>query len=578
MKKRSDSLTHINKSISKYVPAILLGLALVIFTGLGNTGLFDVDEAIFAEASFEMLESGDYVTPTYNGEPRYHKPPFIYWIQSASLDLFGKNAFAARLPSAVFAIATLVALFLFLEGMTKNVRFAITATSILGLNLSFFLVSHAATADMALNFFILCTTFAFLAMLYSKHRDNFAPFIGGLILAAAFLSKGPVAIMVPAVVIGLATFLKPDIVENFKRINPIYALIALFIGISPWIYLVVEAKGLDFFKEFWLVHNIGRFTEAMGNTHTTSKLYYIFVLMWGFFPWILLFPSALNWVRKGFISKLRSDNAIEALPALGLIWFVFVVGFFSFSQTKLPHYILPAYTGFALLLAGRLEHMWEKPTCKANMLWMAPYITLFAALFFILPYAPQIALGEFDKLPSVLQTIIHTFNVEAKQLEPQKAAIWLQNIQIPFSVSAIGAVFFFGALTGLCMIMRKQRQGVVVLGVSTAIALLTATHTLVPTAYNMLQGELATIGHKIKDGSTEKTNVYFVAIHQPSVRFISGKPFEKISNAEQIQVDNVHSFYVFKLERLNAVENKLKANISSKYCAGGYCLIETNKG
>ena len=563
---------------TKTVLATFAILAVVLFAGIGNVGLFDVDEAIFAEASAEMLETGDFVTPTYNAEPRYHKPPFIYWVQAESMEIFGKTAFAARLPSAIFAFFTLLLFYTFLERLTANRRFALTATVILGLNTSFYLVAHAATADMALNFFILATTMAFIAMIYAKQAAPFAPFVGGLILAAAFLSKGPVALMVPCIVIGLITFVKPGIWHNFKRINPILALIALLLGIAPWLYLIIDAKGLDFFKEFWLVHNIGRFTEAMGNTQTTSKAYYIFVVMFGLFPWALLFPSALNWVRKGFIARLRSANVIEALPAVGLVWFLAVVVFFSFSQTKLPHYILPAYAGFALLIAGRLEDMWKNPPHMAQLIWMLPYILIFSLVFMLLPYAPDIALGNINNLPTSLQYIFAALNIEITPLSVQKAAIWQQNVHIPFAVKGIAISFAMGSIFGLWMIMNKMRQGVTVLALSTTISLLMMTNSLVPTAYALMQQHLATIGENIKENYIEgESQVYFVAIHQPSVRFVSGKPFTSIGHPNMLKPTKAHTFYVFKLENLPAMRQQLTPETYSEDCAGGYCLIEANK-
>lgn len=573
---KQDSLVFINNSVSRLILILFAFVACIAFTGLGSTGLFDVDEAIFAEASYEMIETGDFVTPTYNGEPRYHKPPLIYWIQAASMYVFGKTAFAARLPSALFGFLTLLVFYCFLERMTENKRFALTASAILGVNLSFYLVSHAATADMALNLFVLATTMTFLASLYAEKRDAFAPIVGGLLLGLAFLCKGPVALMVPCLVIGVATFMKEDVGENFVRINPITALIALLVAASPWIVLMIQAKGFDFFKEFWLVHNIGRFTEAMGNTHTTSKLYYVGVILVGLFPWVLLLPSAVLWVSKRFLWRLRTHNVMEALPALGLIWFLAVVVFFSFSQTKLPHYILPAYPGAALLLAGRLEDIWSKPLCKWQALWMVPYTVLLSSLFFILPYAPDIALGNFDALPTLLKQFVTLLGLSSTvDLEAQSLALWQQTMTIPKEIAFIGILFFIGAVLGFGALTSKDRRGILFLTVFTGGALVLSTLFLVPTVYGYLQKELAVIGEHIKEEYVKgETKVYHVAIHQPSVRFVSGAPFVSIGRPHMIPTTDKHAFYVYKKENLRDMYKYLPENTREPYCGGGYCLTE----
>ncbi|MGH7253799.1 MAG: ArnT family glycosyltransferase, partial [Nitrospiraceae bacterium] len=95
--------------------ALVLSLScLLFFAGLGTLGLTDRDEGRNAEAGREMLETGDWVSPTFNYEPRYTKPVFLYWLMSLSYRLFGVSEFAARFPSAFFAVALILLQYLFL--------------------------------------------------------------------------------------------------------------------------------------------------------------------------------------------------------------------------------------------------------------------------------------------------------------------------------------------------------------------------------------------------------------------------------------------------------------------------------
>ena len=95
-------------------PALLLTLcALLFFLGLGTLGLTDRDEGSNAEAAREMVESGDWITPTLNGVPRFAKPVFTYWLISGSYLAFGVSELTARLPSALFGIALVLMQYVF---------------------------------------------------------------------------------------------------------------------------------------------------------------------------------------------------------------------------------------------------------------------------------------------------------------------------------------------------------------------------------------------------------------------------------------------------------------------------------
>src|SRR5438876_10836615 len=102
---------------ARHLPNLVLLLclaALLFFLGLGSLGLTDRDEGRNAEAGREMFETGDWISPTFNYEPRYAKPVFLYWLMSLSYRLFGVNEFAARLPSALFGVALILLQYLFL--------------------------------------------------------------------------------------------------------------------------------------------------------------------------------------------------------------------------------------------------------------------------------------------------------------------------------------------------------------------------------------------------------------------------------------------------------------------------------
>src|SRR4030043_2456963 len=100
---------------TRYLIPIIAITIFVSFFRLGSVTLFDVDEAVFAEATREMVESGRWITPTYNGENRYDKPILFYWLMAFLFKIFGVNEFAARLPSAVSGVLLCLAVYLFVR-------------------------------------------------------------------------------------------------------------------------------------------------------------------------------------------------------------------------------------------------------------------------------------------------------------------------------------------------------------------------------------------------------------------------------------------------------------------------------
>src|SRR5271170_528301 len=104
----SDSTAPINWRLGLLIFLAVMALAVPQAALLP---LLDRDEPRFAEASREMLQSGNFTVPTFNNAPRYAKPPLIYWCQAVSYTYFGENAFAARLPSLLATAGTALLLF-----------------------------------------------------------------------------------------------------------------------------------------------------------------------------------------------------------------------------------------------------------------------------------------------------------------------------------------------------------------------------------------------------------------------------------------------------------------------------------
>jgi 4-amino-4-deoxy-L-arabinose transferase-like glycosyltransferase len=321
-------------------------LFLLSFYRLGSPTLFDVDEAVFAEATKEMVESGDWITPTYNGVNRYDKPIFFYWLMAASYKVFGVGEFGARFPSAVLGIILCGAVYFFVKHFNGE-RNALYATVALGLSVFFVAYSHAAVTDMALTFFVTVSLFSFYVSLKKSE------FIYGFYVfsALAFLTKGLIGIVFP---FGIASIylITTEGVKGIRKVFSIKGTVLFCLISAPWYVAQTAVNGNEFIRQFFLKHHFMRYTGVISG-HRGPVYYYVIVLLAGLFPWIVFLPAG---IRRVFKEK-------DPLALFALIWFGTIVSFFSFSTTKLPNYILPAIPAAAVVIAAGMSDpdvRWKK--------------------------------------------------------------------------------------------------------------------------------------------------------------------------------------------------------------------------
>lgn len=553
----------------------VLATGVLYFVGHDRYGLFDVDEAIFTQASVEMLESGDYVRPTYNAEPRYHKPPLIYWFQSASIHHFGDELgvpTAARMPSAVFGFMTVLLLFAFIDRMTGDRRLALIIGSVFAFNLSWLVVVRASTADAALNFFMLATTLPLLANLYGGHNRLYLQIIAGLMGGLALLAKGPIGVAVPGAIVLLAVLCRQgSIFRNLNRANPLLLGLVMLVTIAPWLWSIYAQHGWEFFKEFWLVHNWQRFTSDLGNSHSGSYFYYVGVLLFGLFPWMLFAPGALlRSIQR--LPHLFSRELDQALPWLGLLWGVLVVGLFTFSGTKLAHYIVPGYAGFAIWLGYRLRMVDQEKISRWQWFIIVPLAALVALPFLILPWAVQAALGEGPLAP-----LIPLFNPSDWPVtDPQTLAILLQDVQVGYGPFIVGLLAFMGVTGGLRLLREAQPVGVLPIAFGWWAGLLLIILNVVPTVWQYTQAPLAELAEVLTEQYEPGNNVQFVSIHRPSVRLLSKIPYEGVHHSQvQPVAEKNQTFYLVEQQYLTHILDKQDAeDFITTDCRGGFCLVQ----
>ena len=376
----NDSMTTTDRSRHALLLLALLALSgLLFFLGLGDMGLTDRDEGRNAEAGREMFESGDRLTPTFNGDLRVTKPVFIYWLMEQSYRLFGVNEFAARFPSALFGVGLILIHYLFLVHQ-RGRTVALFGGLMLLLNLEILGLGRMALTDSVLIFFTTASLYGFWLGLHGEgavRRWIWAFYIG---MAVATLTKGPVGFAVPLIVAALYL--------TWTRRWPLYwqngvplAGTALFILLAaPWYAAMFLMHG-DAYATPAKAHTIGRFLSPMEG-HQGTIFFYLPVVLLGFFPWSALLPVPLyyafkNWrAAKGVRLKerIRQDSSpVPLVPGplssfeldfFAALWIVGVFVFFTASATRLPHYIGPLFPAAAILTASYWSRCLQDPKTK----------------------------------------------------------------------------------------------------------------------------------------------------------------------------------------------------------------------
>ncbi len=327
---------------------VLSFFLLVLPNGLYSA--FDRDEPKYLEAAYEMVKSGDYITPYYNYEYRFDKPILIYWLIALGYKIFGVNVFGGRFFVSLCGVLTVLLLYWWLSRW-KSERFAFWSSLVLLSLLDFIVMSSVAMPDIALTFFMSAALISFFEA-YHRRSSGFYR-LAFLFSGLATLTKGPVGIVLPGLVAVVYLILRRDLIKTLKEI-PWFSGISIYLAVVlPWYGAIFFKHGYQFFRDFIVFHNIHRFVGKIPG-HPTAWWYYLANYFWLFLPCSLFFPFALYRVFKE--KRVWGDNVLE----FSVVWFFTVFLFFQVAHTKLAHYLLPSFPAFAVVVTWYLFHMREK--------------------------------------------------------------------------------------------------------------------------------------------------------------------------------------------------------------------------
>jgi 4-amino-4-deoxy-L-arabinose transferase-like glycosyltransferase len=327
---------------------LLLLAGLLLFVGLGAVALTDRDEGANAEAAREMLAERSWITPTLGGAPRFAKPAFVYWLMAAAYTVLGVGEAGARLPSAVAALLLVQAQYAFARwAFGRDVAWR--AALVLLLSVEFVALGRMALTDATLTLWTTLAGYAFLRGWWGvPPRGRWYAF-AWIAAALAALTKGPVGLLVPLV--GVLTYLAlaGRMRQAWREASPLRGFGLFLLVALPWYATMFWLHGVDYAARA-RGETIGRVLRPVTGPGGTA-LFYVPVLLLGFFPWSAFLPEVVVTTLRGARARATRSRR-EAVTVFAAAWLVAGLALFSVAQTRLPHYVLPLFPAAALLVAA----------------------------------------------------------------------------------------------------------------------------------------------------------------------------------------------------------------------------------
>ncbi|MGK7940676.1 MAG: ArnT family glycosyltransferase [Crocosphaera sp.] len=363
---------------------------IAFIANLGSIGLMDKTEPMFVEASRQMIVTGDWITPYWNGETRFDKPPLTYWLVGLSFQLFGVNEWGARIPSALAAIAVVILGFYTLkkfgfsrakETKTSSTKLWFSAwigAGIMALNPFWIAWGRTGVSDMFLSSGIALALLSFF-LGYGYGETNSKYYFGlsisrwwyiayWVFMALGVLAKGPVALVLPGITVIVFLLYVGRFIEVVKETPWLLGISSFLIVAVPWFVLVTLEHGQEYINTFFGLHNVQRFTSVVSR-HPGAWYYYFPVIMVALLPWSIYLPLAIAklkvWQRKQWVNSPRFTH----LGIFCLCWFSVVLIFFSSSVTKLAGYVLPLIPAGAIIIALFWSEQVETKSEESSGVW-----------------------------------------------------------------------------------------------------------------------------------------------------------------------------------------------------------------
>lgn len=338
--------TDQQKKHSSIVYLLLLIFFGIIFSlGIGSIHLFDLDELYFAEITREMMLTGKYSQVSFNFQPLYEKPPLFFWIQAASMHLWGINEVGARFPNLVCGLLTISTLY-YIGKQYKGSLFGFLWMCLHATTFLPHFYFKSGIIDPFFNYFMLVATYLLSRNTIgpSKQSKYIYPIGAGVAIGLALLTKGPMGLVIPLATLALARTWVMGCLIGWRQLA--LTLLVATTVVCCWIIAEIWDRGFIFIKEFWDYHLL-LYHEPV-DTHNQPWYYHCLVLFFGCFPSSLF---AVSFLKQ--IGLIRNNYFVANMQAL----LVAVLLIFTCVGTKIVHYSSMAYFPITFFSANFLYEL-----------------------------------------------------------------------------------------------------------------------------------------------------------------------------------------------------------------------------
>jgi 4-amino-4-deoxy-L-arabinose transferase-like glycosyltransferase len=371
--------TLILPTIERIPRAWILSFVLLAALYIGTCGvprLFDQIDGQYAGAAREMIERGDWLTPTQDSVPRLQKPPLVYWFEIASLGVLGKNEFAARLPIALAALGWFAATGLVARRVIGTSSAGVAAAVTLAAFAGTFFFCHLVMPEAFIAGFVALAFWALLGALQERRSER-VRLDRWLLTAWAFialgtLSKGLHALLFPIVAMSMTAWVEPSVRPVWRRfvLRP-HGWVLFLVILAPW-YAVTEWRYPGFLKDHFFNEQLGPALSRRWPPDSNRVPLPVFWLehLALFFPMTLLFPAAL-W--EAFRARTSVPKQISKETLLLVCWFFANALGISFSNLQ-DYYLMVAWSPVAVGIA------WAVSKKEIRFKWPALVLAAFGGL------------------------------------------------------------------------------------------------------------------------------------------------------------------------------------------------------
>ena len=348
--------------------AFIIGAIYALF--LGSYPLINPDEGRYAEIAREMIVSHRWITPHLNHLLYFEKPILFYWLEASALKLFGLTEWAVRLWPAMLGVFGCIFTYLTAQKLYDRAT-GLYAAFILGSSLLYFGLAHYANLDMTLTFMLSACLFSFLLGTRATigwHRRKYF-WLAAIFAALAVLTKGLIGVVFPIAIIGLYVLILNEWRELKHWHIPTTFLIFLIV-VLPW-HIAIQLKHPSFAYFYFISQQFSRYA-TLSATRYEPFYFYAFVFLAGFFPWSAFIMQAIRryWPRWRERKQFKTEVFM-------LCWLLFILIFFSLSQSQLIPYILPIFPPAAIIVA---RYFVKREKKKTNGLYIGFFIVPIIAI------------------------------------------------------------------------------------------------------------------------------------------------------------------------------------------------------